>query len=240
LWLAGVAALVMAVVSAEWLYESGRIRFNYPSRDRFPVRGIDVSHHQGVVDWHAVARSGIRFAFIKATEGADHNDRRFQANWEAAGRVGLARGAYHYFTFCTPGALQAAHFLSALAPLSSELPPGVNVEFSGNCRAWTSVAAIRRQLGVFLSQVEKAQAVRPVLYLTRKSQHEIARGHFHGYRLWVRDILFEPSPARWGTWHFWQYADNARLPGIRGPVDLNVFCCALARLRGEPSAALRP
>jgi len=239
-WLASVAALVAAALAGEWLYESGRLRFNYPSHTRFPVRGIDVSHHQGLVDWETVARSGIHFAFIKATEGADHSDLRFEENWQAAGRAGLARGAYHYFTFCTPGARQAEHFIATLAPFTPELPPGVNVEFSGNCRAWKSIAAIRRELAIFLSRVEEAQGVRPVLYLTRKSGREIAHGHFPRHRLWVRDILFEPDATRWGAWRFWQYADNARLPGIHGPVDLNVFCCGLQQLRSATALHSTP
>src|SRR5688572_6854506 len=66
-----------------------------PSDARFPVRGIDVSHHQGAIDWHSVKASGRSFAFIKASEGADFRDTRFSENWQRAREAGIFTGAYH-------------------------------------------------------------------------------------------------------------------------------------------------
>ena len=57
--------------------------------------GVDVSLHQGVIDWRRVAADGVSFAYIKATEGGDHTDPLFAGNWERAARAGLQRGAYH-------------------------------------------------------------------------------------------------------------------------------------------------
>ena len=53
----------------------------YPKPTDFPIHGIDVSKYQGTIDWNAVAKSGVKFAWIKATEGGDHADAKFQANW---------------------------------------------------------------------------------------------------------------------------------------------------------------
>lgn len=112
-WLClGSTALVVLLGG---LLISGLVRFNYPDPDRFPVRGVDVSHHQGSINWTAVRSTGVAFAFIKATEGATHQDRLFAANWRDAMSAGLSRGAYHFFTFCTPGAPQASDFIRALA-----------------------------------------------------------------------------------------------------------------------------
>lgn len=61
--------------------------------------GVDVSNHQGVIEWERVSADGISFAYIKATEGGDHVDAQFYANWRAAATAGLDRGAYHFFTF---------------------------------------------------------------------------------------------------------------------------------------------
>src|SRR5436190_4558929 len=60
-----------------------------------PVQGIDVSYWQGDVDWQAVTDAGVYFAYIKATEGADHLDPKFLDNWQEAKQAGVARGAYH-------------------------------------------------------------------------------------------------------------------------------------------------
>jgi lysozyme len=221
LWL--IIATAAILVAGEELYRSGWVRFNYPNPQRFPVRGIDVSHHQGPIDWVDVRRAGIAFAFIKASEGGDHRDSRFPANWEAAAEAGVARGAYHFFTFCRPGLEQAEHFIATVSASIGELPPAADVEFSGNCAYRGSIEAIRRELSAFLEKVEVAFDRRPALYLTEKSYDRIAHGHFPGYPLWVRSIVFEPSPRRFFDWAFWQYADNGRLPGIDHVVDLNTF-----------------
>src|SRR5437016_13909496 len=92
------------------LYYGGRLGFNHPSLSRYPVRGIDVSHHQGPIDWDAVASDGVTFAYIKASEGGDYQDRRFKENWLGARHAGVLAGAYHFFTFCKDGAAQAENF----------------------------------------------------------------------------------------------------------------------------------
>ena len=85
-----------------------------PWAARYDMQGVDVSLHQGAIDWRALAADDIAFAYIKATEGADHVDPRFEANWEGAGETELYRGAYHFFTLCRPGAQQAANFIAVV------------------------------------------------------------------------------------------------------------------------------
>jgi lysozyme len=221
LWL--IAAVAVLLLVGEELYRGGWVRFNYPNPLRFPVRGIDVSHHQGPIDWTEVRRADLAFAFVKASEGGDHRDTRFAENWSAAAETGIARGAYHFFTFCRPGLEQAENFIAAVSPSTGELPPAADVEFSGNCAYQGPIRDIRTELSAFLDRVEEAFGRRPALYLTQKSYDRIARDHFPGYPLWVRSIVFEPSPRRFWGWVFWQYADNGRLPGIDHVVDLNVF-----------------
>lgn len=107
------------------LFQRGYVRIQYPSHADFPVRGVDVSHHQDDIDWSVLTTDGeLQFAFIKASEGTDFQDRRFDENWrEAQGQV--ARSAYHFFTFCTPGEAQAHNFLQT-APDPGELPRAVD------------------------------------------------------------------------------------------------------------------
>lgn len=189
---------------------------------QFPVRGIDVSHHQGEIEWEAVANARVRFAFIKATEGRDHLDTRFEHNWSAADRVGLHRGAYHFFTFCSPGDAQARHFLEVVPPTRGTLPPAVDVEFAGNCRSWTSIEEIRGELRAFLARLEQAWGRRPLLYITRESESRIVSGHFDDYPVWIRNTIWRPFGGG-HEWLFWQFTDDAELPGIGTPVDMNVY-----------------
>ena len=73
-----------------------------PAPRDYAIHGIDVSKYQGDIDWDAVAASGVKFVWIKATEGGDHADEKFQANWDGAKRVGIAHGAYHFVYWCRP------------------------------------------------------------------------------------------------------------------------------------------
>ena len=235
-----VLVLVAAAVAVlDSLYERGWVRFNYPSRERFPVRGIDVSHHQGAVDWSAVRGAGVEFAFIKASEGADHRDREFARNWRHAQEAGVARGAYHFFTFCSPGLAQAENFIAAVGGSFGELPPVADVEFSGNCRQWESIEKIRSELSVFLATVEVEAKRRPILYFTADARERILAGHFDAFPSWPRNLFREPS-SRSGPWLFWQFAHNGRIPGVRTLVDLNVFRGQRAEFEAVVRAAPAP
>ena len=214
-WAAG---LVLALVT---LLVAALIEYSWPGVARFPVRGVDVSHHQGEIDWDALGGTGIRFAFIKATEGRDHIDTRFTENWAAAERVGLARGAYHFFTFCSPGPAQAEHFLEIVPPVPGTLPPAIDVEFAGNCRSWTSIEEIREQLQLFLDRIEEAWGRSPLLYITSESEDRIVAGHFDQYPIWIRNVFWRPQSEP--VWLFWQFTDDAELPGVKTPVDMNVY-----------------
>ena len=221
--LAALAALAFLIAGAYLLYTRGFIRFNYPDAARFPIRGIDVSHHQGPIDWMAVKAARVEFAFIKASEGADFRDREFGRNWENARLSGIARGAYHFFTFCTPGVAQADNFVSAIGTSPGELSPVADVEFSGNCTQWKGIPEIRTQLMAFLERVQAVSQRRPILYFTADAHARLLDGHFTGYALWPRSIYREPSDDRFGRWLFWQFADNGRVRGVQTLVDLNVF-----------------
>lgn len=214
-----LGVMVLAYVSLE----TGVLRFNYPSRDRYPVWGIDVSHHQGRINWRQLTASGLSFAYIKATEGGDFVDPRFATNWAEAGRAGLRRGAYHFFTFCRSGSSQVSNLLTVVPSGQDMLAPVVDVEYGGNCRSPPPPSEIRRELHTFLDQAERAYRVRPILYVTSESHRRIVRGHFPEHGLWVRDVFRRPRYTADRPWLFWQYSNRGRLPGITGPVDLNVF-----------------
>ena len=101
----------------------------WPNRlaaDSYAVRGVDVSAYQGEIDWPVLAAEDLDFAFIKATEGSAHEDERFAANWEGARATDLLVGAYHFLSFESPGADQAAHMIDVVPAESGTLPPVVD------------------------------------------------------------------------------------------------------------------
>lgn len=222
------AAIACAGIAAFALFEAGIIRFNYPSRDRFPIQGIDVSRHQGTIDWQAVAATKlVQFAYIKATEGGDFQDAAFAENWRKSKQAGIARGAYHFFTFCRPGKDQAQNFLATVPVEANTLPIAIDLEFGGNCGTRPSPKALIAELNDFLSEVRKTYPKTPIFYVTSEFYDRYIKlnlRQFPAHRLWLRNIFHEPSQQRCALWTLWQYAHRGRVEGIAGPVDLNVFC----------------
>lgn len=184
--------------------------------------GVDVSHHQGDIDWRALAGSNVAFAYIKATEGGDFRDKRFPFNWEGAKSAGLARGAYHFFTQCRPGAEQAKNFIATVPREQSALPPVIDAEHMGPCRTGQQVSDVVREITALLDALEAHYGRRPVIYTTSEFDAAYLRGQLAGESLWLRSLFWPPSFRR-DQWVIWQYHNAGRRAGINGPVDLNVF-----------------
>ena len=221
--------LVLAAVLAAGagLYYTGLLRLNFPSQKRYPVRGIDVSHHQGHVAWFEVSLNDIQFAYIKATEGTDYRDFEFLYNWTVAPKYRIARGAYHFFNFCTSGKAQAQNFLAVVPDDPDALPPALDLEFSGNCRRRPTLAQFKREVTAFMREIAHRFPRPPVLYVSREVYKRYLDGHRQEYPphlLWIENVVSEPSLKPCSEWTFWQYGALGHVPGVKGPADLNVFC----------------
>lgn len=219
--IAGAVVFLAAVVAL--FFEKGYIRFNYPDIDKYPVRGIDISHHQDVIDWDLLTRANLDFAFIKATEGGDHKDTKFEENWKRAGDIGLVRGAYHYFTFCKSGREQALNFIETVPVAEPSLPPVIDLEYGGNCSARPTKEEVVKEIGEFSNLVESRYGKTPLIYATYQTYRDFLVGELPGHMIWIRDIYSKPRLNDGREWTFWQYTHRGRLLGIDGFVDLNVY-----------------
>jgi lysozyme len=214
--LTAVALVVVVVGAGGWLLWLPAWR---PALHTGESYGIDVSAHQGEIDWPAVAADDIEFAYLKATEGADFTDRRFAANWDGVERAGLRRGAYHFYSLCSSGAAQARHFLSVVAPDPSVLPPAVDLELAGNCRSRPPPEELRHELGVFLTTLESAWGRQILLYLGADFEARYRIRDHVDRSLWQRNFLRRPAGD---GWLIWQVSGLSRVDGVRGRVDLDV------------------
>lgn len=192
-----------------------------PTRERVRHLGIDASHHQGAIDWDAVADDGISFAYLKATEGATFTDPMFATNAAEAFDLGIEVAGYHYFSLCTPGDEQAEHFVSVIdAAPPGWLPPAVDVELLGSCSTPPPRDALLAEIRAFLDVVERRTGQRPVVYLFPDFEEEYgAAAELADYRMWVRDL--DSRPER--DWWVWQQTDSGSVDGVDGPVDVNVL-----------------
>ena len=223
-----LAAAVLTAVAALALLHNGILKFNNPSEAVYPVRGVDVSAYQGEIDWEVLAGQGIDFAFIKATEGSSYADERFAYNWEQAARTKLRAGAYHFFSFDSPGSTQAENFIRTVDARAGMLPPVVDVEFYGKYKQNKPDAdAVRKELRTLVDMLTQAYGMRPMLYVTHASYDWLIANAFSEYDIWFRDVLRAPRSSDGRAWTFWQYSDRGRLDGYEGEerfIDLNVFC----------------
>jgi len=193
----------------------------------YSVHGIDVSKYQGDIDWSQVRTSGVGFAFIKATEGGDYLDERFAANWEAARRAGLPRGAYHYYYFCRPAVEQVAWFINHVPRDSSALPPVLDLEWnhrSRTCPYRPDPNTVRNEASLFLKAANVHYGKRPIIYTTVDFYRDNELWRLDNYPFWLRSVAGHPSDVYPGQrWSFWQYTGTGVVDGIDGPTDLNVF-----------------
>jgi lysozyme len=215
---AGLAiVLTLVLATSLWLFARGW----HPSDSEFPTQGIDVSHHQGRIQWPLLKAQGVDFAYIKASEGGDLRDPLYVANLKGAAESGIPRGAYHFFTLCRSGADQAANLIAVVPSDPSLLPPAVDLEFGGNCSARPSRAALLRELRVFLDRVEAHSGKPALLYLTEEFDSFYRISEAVDRPLWLRSLVRRPEyGAR--PWLIWQASNFRRLRGIEGRVDWNV------------------
>ena len=194
-----------------------------PARARSYLPGIDVSHYQGAVDWRAVAASGVRFAFIKATDGVDDVDPLFQQNWAGAGAATILRSAYHFFRPGLDAKRQAERFLGVLAMDDLAIAPALDVEVTDGL----DPAALQQGIRCWLDEVAAALGRPPIVYTDPMFWRANVGGDFGAYPFWLACYADQPEvPAAWRGWTFWQHSDVGRVPGIVGHVDLD--CCALS------------
>lgn len=220
-----IAVVLVLLIGAAWWFLW--VPEHRPTIDRAAgeAHAIDVSNHQGSIDWQAVEAGGISAAMIKATEGDDYLDPRFEENWTQAREAGVRRGAYHFFTLCSSGTDQARNFLKAAPPEDGALAPAVDLELIGSCDQRPSQAEVDAELEDFRRIVEEAWE-RPLLVYARSSftsQYPI--DELADNPLWVTNFFVRPSADGWTMWQVHYFA---KVDGIEGRVDLDVVRIGVA------------
>jgi lysozyme len=186
----------------------------------YAVHGIDISRHQSKVNWDAVAAEGISFAFVKATEGRRHADTFYCRNWAEMQRVGIKRGAYHFFRPSIDAKEQADNFIATVDMQYGDLPPVVDVELDDDMPR----EEVAKQLKMWLYLVELRYSIRPIIYTHYKFYNKFIAGEFDKYPIWIAKYGGEaPRLGGQARWWFWQYGNKGKIKGIDGYVDFNVF-----------------
>jgi lysozyme len=188
------------------------------------IPGIDVSHHNGNVDWSRVAQAGIVFAFVKATEGSNVVDTHFEANYAGMKTNQILRGAYHFFRPSLDAQAQAANFLKRVPKLAAgDLPAALDVEVSDGQTPHTIVDGVQK----WLNTVGAALGCVPLIYTSASLWNEnVGSKSFSKFPLWVAHYTNNSTPnlpAGFADYAFWQYSESGNVAGVTGSVDLDRF-----------------
>lgn len=196
------------------------------SRNKQNVLGIDVSHHNGVVDWKKVAKDGYKFVYLKLTEGKSYVDKTTYNNYIAAKNAGLRVGFYHYAHVTNHPVDEVNFFLQKLGEMKADLPHCLDLEESkGKSKTQISTFALQ-----WMEYLQKKTGITPVLY-TGYSFLSNFTNTMAKYPLWVaryaggskrvQGFTTPGTSTIWRSWAMFQFTDSGKVNGIKGNVDIN-------------------
>lgn len=223
-----VILLIFIILIKGVLFIKEYSKIQDPPKDKipYPVRGIDISHYQGDVSWDVLADQNLSFAFIKATEGSSHIDKKFEYNWKEAHKTDLKVGAYHFMSFETSGKTQAKNFIKHVPKKRSSLPPVVDVELYGEfIHNHPSQETVNNILEPLLKRLESKYDKKPIIYTSTAVYKLYIQGKYDN-DIWIADLSMPKTLPDGKQWKFLQYSFNGKLKGYKGylpHLDLNVF-----------------
>lgn len=216
--------ILMALTPAAWggwfVYTRYFTERANPSLELYPMRGIDLSAHNGDIDFDKLQRSDIDFAYIKATEGTDFIDRNFVRNAQGMRLAGIPCGAYHFFRFDTDGEMQALNFMRAIRNRDFTLPPAIDLEEWSNPEGF-STSHIMHELRRMLALL-RSEGITPLIYTNKDGYYRFVKRSLDNYPLWICSFTDPPLDSNI-TWEMWQFSHRGNIDGIKGFVDLNTL-----------------
>ena len=186
------------------------------------MKGIDVSVHNGIIDWQKVRADGISFAILRAGFGklAKQKDERFEDNYAGAKAASIPVGAYWYSYAMTPeeAELEADVFLSVIKGKQFEFPVYFDLEEKKQFDLGKEkVSAIMR---AFLERVEAAGYFVGLYGSASSLVTHIADGIKSRYTIWLAHWVDQTNYG--GAFGIWQHSEKGKVAGINGNVDLDI------------------
>jgi GH25 family lysozyme M1 (1,4-beta-N-acetylmuramidase) len=221
---------------------------NAPAHAQF-VQGIDVSRHQGDINWTSVKNAGIEFAFCKATEGVDFIDIKFLQNMANASAAGVYIGPYHYGRPDSfendplDAAKEANDFVDAIEPYYQVpgyfLRPVLDMEEYDLEGVSDYKAFLSQWVRDFNDVVEARLGFSAIIYAGTGYSNAFFESDIGDYDFWLANWNYAPpnvpppsASSVFGDWDFWQYSSTGNIGGI-SPVDRDVYQGTLAELLSE-------
>jgi lysozyme len=185
--------------------------------------GIDISEYQDRINWDILSdlEGGypIEFIFIRATAGRNKKDAKFQKYWAKARETNMYQGAYHYYRPNENSIEQAENFIRTVKLKKGDFPPVLDIE---KLPKEQSIDNLKLGLQRWLDKVESHYGVKPIIYSSESYYEDFLKDDFEDYPFWIANYtaFYRNMDS---DWSMWQMSENAKIEGIRGRVDVNVF-----------------
>ncbi len=208
------------------LIEASNMKTNLYSEIAVPkgeVYGIDISRHQGIINWKALSEfkfkyNKIDFVYVKATESDSWVDNRFERNWESAKKHKIIRGAYHFFDPEVDAKSQMNLFFDKVKLEKGDLPPMLDVEKESKINTNEYQRLVKQCLII----MENHYRMKPILYVNQEFYSSYFNNEdFEEYSLWISRL--KDTPPKQNNWVIWQFSHTVMIPGIDEYVDFNTF-----------------
>jgi lysozyme len=213
------------------------------------IFGIDVSHHNGKIDWDKVKAAGVQFAYIKASEGITLGDDQYATNVAQARARGIPPGPYHFFIPADAVADQVKNFVSRVGTSQQpgDLPPVIDCETPANWLAediakhnadWMAMTVDQRvdKIIAWATAIQKQYGVQPLIYASPSFITDVlgSSPRLKPYLLWIANYKVKAPtiPAPWTDYTFWQDSESGTVSGVSGGVDTDWYNGSLAQLKG--------
>lgn len=182
------------------------------------LKGIDVSNHNGNINFNKVKVEGIECVYIKATEGTTYRDNYLDTNYSNAHYAGLKTGFYHFLVGTSSPETQATNFYNAIKDKSSELIPMLDIE--------TSFNGLMDYVLRFIAKFKEISGMNIGVY-TYTGFMDNLDNRLASYPLWEANYNNAPwslpSNNIWSNRVGHQYTEKGKVNGINTNVDLNEF-----------------
>ncbi len=187
------------------------------------VRGVDISHHNGVVHFDALKAAGVEYVYAKCSEYTV--DGTYQRNKAAAKAAGLLFGAYDFFHPAKPPAAQAAFFLKNANLQLGDLVPWLDWESTDGVPS--VVERVRAIQWLNIISAEMGGKKRPIIYGSPYFLQALDLDviSFKKYGLCTANYGVDAPlvPPPWDDWVMWQTSEHGHIPGVSGAEDTDLF-----------------
>lgn len=225
--------IVLFICFGYFIFKKYYSVFNsFDINSKYSVKGIDVSHHNPILNWEEVKNQGINFAYIKATEGISHDDRNYIYNYKLARESNVKVGSYHFYNFAVSGREQAKHFIRVASCNSGDLLPAIDVEHSpANPYSKDSafVNNVIQELQIMENELYEYYGFHPMIYTNLDCYKLYIKNRFDNNPIWISSLQNEPN-ENIKNWKIWQFTHKGKLPGIVGDIDFNYFRHSIDKL----------